>query len=106
MENPIRRARSMEEFRDLVKEEWLETEELRASIEYDEEFMSGALGFVNRLQASLEDIHKRLDVAPYPFAHEDLDYLSLVPATDERLLPFKQLLIWTNNTHRMGLDKG
>jgi hypothetical protein len=31
--------------------------------------------------------------------------MSLLRATDECLLPFKQPLIWINNTHRMGLDK-
>jgi hypothetical protein len=106
MENPIHRARSMEEFLDLVKEALLETEELRASIEYDEESMSEALGFVNRLQTSFEDIRRHLDVAPYPSAGEDLDFMSLGRATDERLLPFKQLLIWISDTHPMGLDKG
>lgn len=68
--------------------------------------MSEALGFVNRLQTSLEDIRRHLDVAPYPFADKDLDFMSLVRVTDERLLPFKQLLIWINNTHPTGLDKG
>jgi hypothetical protein len=68
--------------------------------------MSEALGFVNRLQTSLEDIHRHADVAPYPFADEDPDFMSLLCATDERLLPFKQLLIWISNIHPMGLDKG
>jgi hypothetical protein len=66
MENPIRRARSPEEFSRLVEVALLETEELRASIGYDEAFMSEALGFVHRLQAGLEDIHRRLDVSPIP----------------------------------------
>ena len=50
----VRRPASMEEYLELVKSALFDVEELRMSVEFDSEFMEGALGFVDPLAKSVD----------------------------------------------------
>jgi len=52
------KATSMAEFKMLVREALGEIDDLRASIEYDEENMGGALGFIDELEGSVKQLYE------------------------------------------------
>ena len=83
---------TMEEYLDLIKQVLFEIQDLRASVEYDEEFMSDALVFLDPLEASVRKLHRSVSEGYYEFSDQDLPFMSIVNATDTTLLPFKQIV--------------
>jgi hypothetical protein len=61
------------------------------------EFLSELEADVRRLRASMAD-------GSYRFGKDDLPFVRVVEHQDERILPFKQLLLKINETHIHGLD--
>jgi hypothetical protein len=100
----MRRARSLEEYREFVRQALLDVEDLRASIEFDEEFMGDAETFLDPLEATLRELHSSLAEGSYAFSAQDLPFMAIVNVTDIGLLPFKFQLLQINATHVLGLD--
>lgn len=100
----IKRPTSQEAYRQMVKDALIEVDELRMSIEYDEDFMSGASAFVQELETELKALYKAMEDGSYAFADEDLGFMTIVAKADHTLLPFKDILRRINETHRKGLD--
>lgn len=98
------RAKSKQELIELIQQALDEVFELRASVEYDEEFMGDALSFTDDLEKQLHYALKTVQSEDYMFGGEDFPFMDLVRRVDIRLLPFKHLLTVINNTHNMGLD--
>ncbi len=101
----IKRPATLEAFRDLVTQALFEVEELRLSIEYDEEFMEEALGFVEPLEKALRELQDDLNSGNYQFGGEALSYMPMIERQPNVLLPFKTLLRQINDTHIKGLQK-
>ncbi|MEN8130227.1 MAG: hypothetical protein ABFS45_08535 [Pseudomonadota bacterium] len=99
------RARSMEEYQDLINQALYDVQDLRASIEYDEEFMGDALVFLDPLEAGIRELNQAIMDGHYQFSKKNLPFMSIVYETPGSLLPFKQLLIRINDTHIHGLEK-
>lgn len=99
------RARSMEEYQDLINEALYDVKDLRASIEYDEEFMGDALVFLDPLEAGILDLNRQIKDGHYQFSDKSLPFMSIVYETPGSLLPFKSLLIRINDTHIHGFEK-
>lgn len=89
---------------ELVNQALIDAEELRSSIEYDEEFMGDAMGIAERLENSLQSLYASLTGGSYQFADEDLDFMPIVNTAPDVWLPFKPLLRLINQTHRLGLE--
>lgn len=98
------RARSMQEYRNLIEQALYDAQELRASIEFDEEFMGDALVFLDPLEASIRELHRDVTDGSYEFSNQNLPFMTIVYETPGSLLPFKQLLIRINDTHTRGLE--
>lgn len=98
------RARSMHEYKDLIKQALFEVEDLRASLEFDEEFMGDAVVFLDPLEASIRELHQSVTDGHYQFSEQNLPFMTIVNNTDANLLPFKSLLIRINDTHLHGLE--
>ena len=98
------RARTVDEYVDLVKQALFEVEELRAAVEYDMEYMGGALGFLEELEAQVRALYGQMERGEYAFEDRDLPFMAIAEHQDDRLLPFKSLLRSINETHRHGLD--
>ncbi len=101
---PAGRARTVEQYIELVKQAIFEVEELRMAIEYDMDSMGGALGFIEILEQQMQDLVGSMEKGEYRFMDEDLPFMGMVLEVDDRLLPFKHLLAVINETHRKGLD--
>jgi hypothetical protein len=94
----------MQEYRDLIEQALYDAQELRASIEFDEEFMGDALVFLDPLEASIRELHRTVNDGSYAFSKQNLPFMNIVYETPGSLLPFKQLLIRINDTHTHGLE--
>ena len=99
------RASSMDEYRGLINEALDELDELRASIEYDEEYMEGALALVNPIADGLKALLKSIDDGDYQFGQGELEFMDIVRRADSTLLPFKFLFTRIERTHREGLGQ-
>ncbi len=102
----IKRPATLEAYKDLIQQALYEVEELRASIEYDEEFMEDAAGLVQPLEDTLRKLMKSLEEGRYEFGGDDLDYMPIVNVAPNVILPFKVLLRQINDAHTRGLETG
>ncbi len=100
----MKRPATIEAYIDLVEQGIFEVEELRFSVEFDEEFMEGALNFVDILDHQLKELLSSLKEDRYEFDDEDLPFMELVKHQSNLILPFKGLLNLINTTHRKGLE--
>jgi len=102
--NDIVRARSTDEYVRLVEQAIDETFDLRQSIEYDEDYMAEARGFIDQLERSLKDLYQSMKDEKYEFATGELDFMPIVKKYHDGVLPFKFLLKRINETHMKGLE--
>ena len=99
----VKRPATMDEYIELVKSALFDVEELRMSVEFDMEFMEGALSFIEPLEKGLRDLLNSLSDGSYEFADTDLPFMPIVESQQNVMLPFKPLLRQINETHRKGL---
>ena len=100
----MKRAGTVDEYVALIKEAIYEVEELRAAIEYDEEYMGDAIKFIGELEKSLKDVFESMKDGSYCWRTGDLSYMDIINEVDDRLLPFRALLIRISDTHKNGLE--
>ncbi len=101
----IKRARSREQFVQMVEQALFEIEELRSAAEYDYEDLGPALEFVAPLEEGVRALLEDLRAGRHAFSDEDLPFMSIVRAQGTLHLPFKYLLLQINATHREGFDE-
>ena len=99
----MRRARTVDEYIALIKDAVYEVDEMRASIEYDEEGMGEGSKFIDELESNLKEIYNSMLSGDYCWRTGDLKYMELIRHMDEGVLPFRSLLIQINETHKKGL---
>ena len=100
----MKRPATIEDYQELVHQAIIEVDDLRAAVEFDEEFMEGALNFVDILDDHLKTLHNSIKDGTYNFADEDLPFMAFVKGQSNLVLPFKGLLTLINSTHRKGLE--
>jgi hypothetical protein len=100
----VKRPATMEDYIELVESALFDVEELRMSVEFDMEFMEGALSFIEPLEKGLRDLLNSLKDGSYEFADENLPFMPIVEAQQNVMLPFKPVLRQINETHRKGLS--
>ena len=99
------RAKSMQEYADIIKEALFEIDDLRASVEYDEDFMSGATSFLGDLERGVRALLKSVEDGSYEFGKGELPFIGIVRSARDDLLPFKHLFMRIEMTHKQGLDE-
>ena len=100
----IGKANSLAEFKSLVREALDEIDDLRASIDYDEENMAGALGFIDELDAGVRQLYERIENGDYQPKQGELVFMEVVHNADADLLPFKNLFSRIEQSHKLGFD--
>jgi len=100
----MRRARTVEEYVAWLKDALYEVEDMRASIDYDEEGMGATRPYIEEIESSLKGIFKLMESGDYCWNTGDLAYVSVIRDLDESVIPFRQLLIRINDTHKNGLE--
>ena len=102
--NKIVRARSTEEYVNMVEQAIDDTFDLKQAIEFDYDEMSPAMAFVDQLDAQLKALYESMKDGSYQFATGDLPFVAIIEAQHEAMLPFKYLLKRINETHMKGLQ--
>ncbi|WP_455207838.1 hypothetical protein [Kaarinaea lacus] len=100
----VAKATSMAEFKILVREALGEIDDLRASIEYDEENMGGALGFIDELEGAVKQLYESIENGTYQPGVGELPFMEIVRNADAQLLPFKNLFARIEESHKAGLS--
>ncbi len=105
MNKTTSKARTMDEYRGLIDEALMELSELRASIEYDEEFMGGGFAFIDDLEHGVKQLKVSIEEGAYTFGKNRLGFMTIVQNANSALLPFKFLFTRINETHEKGLTE-
>lgn len=98
------RPKTPEAYVELVNQALYELEELRFAMEYDMDSMGEAASFLDTLDEQLKELRETMADGSYRFGKEDLPFMKLVDAQDERVMPFKYLFATINRTHLEGLN--
>jgi hypothetical protein len=98
------RPKTAEEYVDLVDQALFEIEDLRMAAEYDMDSMGAAMDFLNDLARDVRKLRDSMADGSYMFGKENLPFFKLAEQQEERILPFRQLLLKINETHINGLD--
>lgn len=98
------RPKTPEEYVDLVDQALFEIEDLRLAAEYDMDSLGAATEFLEDLARDVRKLRDSMADGSYRFGKENLPFVKVVENQDERILPFKLLLLKINETHVKGLD--
>ena len=100
---PRTRARSPDELTEIVNQALDEVEDLRAAIEYDEEFMGESSIIVEPASGGLTRLLSAINNDNYQPGEGDwLQFLEALRDIDHRALPFWPLLQLIVDTHESG----
>jgi hypothetical protein len=99
----VRRARSAEEYGEMVKQAVFEVDDLRACLEYEMEDLQRFPDFLEPLEEGIKAIYNAMLEGNYRFGREDLPFMDLALKNPDDI-PFLFLLKRINETHRRGID--
>ena len=102
------RARDRDEFIDLINQVLDDVEDLRAAIEYDEEFMGNAAMVVEPISIELGRLLTAVRSGEYKLGQDGwLDFVTALQNIDHHNVPFWPLLKLILDTHQRGYqDRG
>ena len=100
----IMRARSSDEYVQMIEQALDDVWDLHQAIEYDADSMSYAREFIGPLEKSLKDLYQSMKDGNYTFATGELPFMEIVEKYHDEQLPFRYLLKRINETHVKGLD--
>jgi hypothetical protein len=104
---PGTRARSAEELTDLINQALDEVEDLRAAIEYDEEYAGESSIIVEPVSAGLSSLLAAINDDKYqPGEGEWMNFIDPLRDIDHRAVPFWPLLKLILETHEKGFRSG
>jgi hypothetical protein len=99
------RARTINEFREWIRQALEEIQDLRDAIDFDEEYIGDARELLEPLEDSLRALMQKAEGPSYVFGGGDLPFMTVVNVYDEAVLPVRPLLVCINQTHQYGLDE-
>ncbi|MBU0501001.1 MAG: general secretion pathway protein GspF [Gammaproteobacteria bacterium] len=99
----LKRARSAEEFAEMVKQAVFEVDDLRDCFEFEVEDLHKFPNFLEPLEQGIKRIYRDMCDGNYRFGREDLPFMELA-MENSRDIPFLFLLKRINETHRRGID--
>lgn len=99
----LRRAKSVEEYIEWVRQAVFEVGDLRECLEYELEDLTTFPAFLDPLQEGIRDLCRAMEQGVYSFGREDLPFMDLAENYADRI-PFHTLLKQINETHRRGLE--
>lgn len=99
----LRRARSVDEYVEWIRQAVFEVEDLRNCLEYELEDLTKFPAFLDPLEEGIKAVHEAMKAGTYSFGRDDLPFMDLAARYAEEI-PFHTLLKQINETHRRGLD--
>ncbi len=101
----LRRAKSVDEYVEWVRQAVFEVGDLRECLEYELEDLDRFPAFLDPLQEGIESLYRSMQDGTYGFGREDLSFMELAERYADEI-PFHTLLKQINETHRKGLEVG
>lgn len=101
----LRRAKSVDEYVEWVRQAVFEVADLRDCLEFEMEDLASFPAFLDPLQEGVQRLYDAMKDGSYAFGREDLPFMDLAGKYAEEI-PFHTLLKQINETHRRGLDVG
>ena len=98
------RARTVDEYIYLIRDAIYEVDEMRASLEFDEDSMSPYAQFIDDLESSLKHLYQSMLGGTYSWRTGDLPYTNMIRDLDDKVMPIRALLTRINETHKQGLE--
>lgn len=99
----LRRARTVDEYVEWVRQAVFEVDDLRACLEFETEDVRQFPDFLDPLDEGIKGLHQAMLDGTYAFGREDLPFMDLAAQFAEEI-PFHTLLKQINETHRRGLE--
>jgi hypothetical protein len=99
----LRRARTVDEYVDWVRQAVFEIDDLRACLEFETEDARPFPAFLDPLDQGIKGLYQSMLDGTYAFGREDLPFMGLAAQFAEEI-PFHTLLKQINETHRRGLE--
>jgi len=99
----LRRARSIDEYVEWVRQAVFEVGDLRECLEYELEDLNCFPAFLDPLQEGIGGIYRSMQDGTYRFGREELPFMDLAERYADEI-PFHTLLKQINETHRKGLE--
>jgi hypothetical protein len=99
----LTRARTVEEYVEMVKNAVFEVEDLKECLLYEMEDMQRFPAFLEPLEEGIKQVYQQMKEGSYHFGREDLPFMELAMLHSDQI-PFHTLLKQINETHRKGLD--
>jgi len=99
----LRRARTVDEYVEWVRQAVFEVDDLRACLEFETEDVRQFPDFLDPLDEGIKGLHQSMLDGTYAFGREDLAFMDLAAQFAEEI-PFHTLLKQINETHRRGLE--
>ena len=98
------RARTAQEYVELVDQVIFDLEELIASTAYDVDEIDSTPAFLGLLLKEVRELRASMADGSYLFGRQDLPFMRLVKRSNENTLPFIRMFYRINQTHKLGLD--
>ena len=98
------RARTAQEYVELVDQVIFDLEELIASTAYDVDEIDSPPTFLGLLLKEVRELRASMADGSYLFGRQDLPFMRLVRRSNEKTLPFIRMFYRINQTHKLGLD--
>lgn len=99
------RAKSAEEYVEMVRQAMFEVQDLRECLLDDLEEKGRFPAFLDPLEQGVRELYRCMEEGSYLYSREDLPFMSLVRRHAQEI-PFAELLEQINETHRRGMDLG
>ena len=99
----LRRARSVDEYVEWVRQAVFEVADLRDCLEYEAEELARIPAFLDPLEDGIRAVLQAMQDGTYAFGREDLPFMDLAARYADEI-PFHTLLKQINETHRRGLE--
>jgi len=99
------RARSLDEYKSLVKDALYEIDEIKAAFEFDGVEMDDAQRISEQLEPGLNALLASLEDDSYQFGSDTLGFMQNVANVPQIVIPYKPLLSRIIDTHNKGLEE-
>ena len=99
----LRRAKSVDEYVEWVRQAVFEAGDLRECLLFELEDLNRFPAFIDPLEEGIKALYQSMKDGTYLFGREDLPFMDLAGRFADEI-PFHTLLKQINETHRRGLD--
>ncbi|MDH5710559.1 MAG: hypothetical protein OEZ15_02685 [Gammaproteobacteria bacterium] len=100
----IVRARSSEEYVNMIEQALDDIWDIRQSTEFDGEGIVDLGDLIENVESTLKDVYESMKAGTYQFATGDFPFMAKLDNYHASMIPFRFLLVRINETHMKGLE--